>query len=95
MASKTILVTGGLGFIGSHTVVELQQSGYEVVIIDDLSNTCIKVLDQITEITGTKPNFEQIEAVVNLIFAPNRSRTSTLPGGAIAEVEGQWIVFWK
>lgn len=46
-------------------------------------------------VMSRQPNFEQIEAVVNLIFAPNRSRTSTLPGGAIAEVEGQWIVFWK
>ena len=43
-----ILVTGGLGFIGSHTVVELQNEGYEVVIIDNLSNSSIKVLDGIT-----------------------------------------------
>ena len=42
-----VLVTGGLGFIGSHTVVELQNEGYEVVIIDDLSNTSIKVLNRI------------------------------------------------
>ena len=42
-----------------------------------------------------QPNFSQIEAVVDLISAPNKSRTSTLPGGAIAEVEGQWIIFHK
>ena len=42
-----------------------------------------------------QPNFSQIEAVVELISAPNKSRTSTLPGGAIAEVEGQWIIFHK
>ncbi|NIJ44505.1 UDP-glucose 4-epimerase [Wenyingzhuangia heitensis] len=59
--AKQILVTGGLGFIGSHTVVELQNAGFDVVVIDDLSNTTIKVLDQITEITGTKPVFEQID----------------------------------
>lgn len=59
--AKQILVTGGLGFIGSHTVVELQNAGFDVVVIDDLSNTTIKVLDQITEITGTKPAFEQID----------------------------------
>ncbi len=59
--AKQILVTGGLGFIGSHTVVELQNAGFEVVVIDDLSNTTIKVLDQITEISGTKPAFEQID----------------------------------
>lgn len=56
-----VLVTGGLGFIGSHTVVELQESGYEVVIIDDLSNSKIEVLDQITSITGIKPQFERFD----------------------------------
>jgi len=58
---KKILVTGGLGFIGSHTVVELQNEGYEVVIIDDLSNSKIEVLDKITEITGIQPDFYQID----------------------------------
>lgn len=57
----TILVTGGLGFIGSHTVVELQQSGYEVIIVDNLSNSSIEVLDRISKITGKKPIFEQID----------------------------------
>ncbi|WNH09017.1 UDP-glucose 4-epimerase GalE [Thalassobellus suaedae] len=56
-----ILVTGGLGFIGSHTVVELQNEGYEVVIIDDLSNSSIDVLDGITAITGKMPTFEKID----------------------------------
>ena len=58
---KRILVTGGLGFIGSHTVVELQNTGYEVVIIDDLSNTTIAVLENIAAITGIKPEFHQID----------------------------------
>ncbi|TXD48066.1 UDP-glucose 4-epimerase GalE [Polaribacter sp. IC073] len=58
---KRILVTGGLGFIGSHTVVELQNEGFEVVIIDDLSNTTISVLDSITEITGKKPEYHNID----------------------------------
>lgn len=58
---KKILVTGGLGFIGSHAVVELQNEGFEVVIIDDLSNSKIEVLDSITEITGTKPDLHQID----------------------------------
>ena len=57
----TILVTGGLGFIGSNTVVELQQAGYEVIIIDNLSNSSIEVLDRISKITGKKPIFEQID----------------------------------
>ena len=58
---KTILVTGGLGFIGSHTVVELQQAGYEVVIIDNLYNSKIEVLDRIISITGIKPSYFNID----------------------------------
>ena len=56
-----ILVTGGLGFIGSHTVVELQNEGFEVVIIDDLSNSSLKVLDGITNITGINTVFEKLD----------------------------------
>lgn len=59
-----ILVTGGLGFIGSHTVVELQNEGYEVFIIDNLSNSNLDVLKGIYNITGIKPKF------FNLIFLP-------------------------
>ncbi|MFW6246426.1 MAG: UDP-glucose 4-epimerase GalE [Tangfeifania sp.] len=56
-----ILVTGGTGYIGSHTVVELQEAGYEVIIVDDLSNSGIEVLDNIEKITGKKPEFEQFD----------------------------------
>ena len=56
MATR-ILVTGGTGYIGSHTVVELQQAGYEVVIIDNLSNSNREVLDGIEKITGIRPDF--------------------------------------
>lgn len=56
-----ILVTGGLGFIGSHTVVELQEQEYEVVIIDNLSNSSIDVLAGITKITGKTPEFENLD----------------------------------
>ncbi|MBT8272297.1 MAG: UDP-glucose 4-epimerase GalE [Bacteroidia bacterium] len=56
-----VLVTGGLGFIGSHTVVELQNEGFEVVIIDDLSNSSIEFLDRIESITSIRPLFEQID----------------------------------
>lgn len=56
-----ILVTGGLGFIGSHTVVELQNEGYEVIIIDNLSNSSVEVLDGITAITGKRPYFEKLD----------------------------------
>ncbi|RZJ67242.1 MAG: UDP-glucose 4-epimerase GalE [Flavobacterium sp.] len=56
-----ILVTGGLGFIGSHTVVELQNEGFEVVIIDNLSNSSEKVMDGIVAISGKKPVFEKLD----------------------------------
>ncbi|NBW28078.1 MAG: UDP-glucose 4-epimerase GalE [Flavobacteriaceae bacterium] len=56
-----ILVTGGLGFIGSHTVVELQNEGFEVVIIDNLSNSSETVIDGIVTITGKKPVFENLD----------------------------------
>ncbi len=58
---QTILVTGGTGFIGSHTTVELQQAGYDVVIVDDLSNSKIEVLDGIERITGIRPAFEKVD----------------------------------
>ena len=58
---QTILVTGGTGFIGSHTTVELQQAGYEVVIVDNLSNSKIEVLDGIEKITGVRPAFEKVD----------------------------------
>ncbi len=56
-----ILVTGGLGYIGSHTVVALQQAGYEVVVIDNLSNAELTVLEGIEKITGKAPNFVKMD----------------------------------
>lgn len=58
---QTILVTGGTGFIGSHTTVELQQAGYNVVIVDNLSNSKVEVLDGIEKITGVRPAFENVD----------------------------------
>ncbi|MEA3479791.1 MAG: UDP-glucose 4-epimerase GalE [Bacteroidota bacterium] len=58
-----ILVTGGTGFIGSHTVVELQNEGFEVVIIDNLSNSDRTVVDSIAEITNQVPVFEELDLV--------------------------------
>ena len=57
----SILVTGGAGYIGSHTVVELLNMGKDVVIVDNLSNSSILVLDRIKEITGKRPEFYQID----------------------------------
>jgi len=56
-----ILVTGGTGYIGSHTVVELQAKGYDVVIVDNLSNSHLDVLDNIEKISGIRPEFEQFD----------------------------------
>ncbi len=76
MSNKTIknlvLVTGGTGYIGSHTVVELMDAGYNVLIVDNLSNSKIEVLDGIEKITGRRPFFEEIDLTrtkrVNTLF---------------------------
>ncbi len=77
-----ILITGGLGFIGSHTVVELQQKGYKVVIIDDCSNSSKKVLTGIKNITGTTPEFEEIDLKnrtdVSLFFKKHNDITGVI-----------------
>jgi UDP-glucose 4-epimerase len=59
--SDKILVTGGTGYIGSHAVVELQETGYNVVVVDNLSNSSIDVLDRIEKITGERPEFEKFD----------------------------------
>jgi UDP-glucose 4-epimerase len=61
MSKKQILVTGGTGYIGSHTAVELINSGFDVVIVDNLSNSSIDVLDGIEKITGIRPAFEKFD----------------------------------
>lgn len=71
MNKGLILVTGGTGYIGSHTVVELQQAGYEVVIVDNLSNSNVDVLDGIERISGIRPHFVEADctdmaAMINL-----------------------------
>ena len=63
MSANKILVTGGTGYIGSHTVVALQQAGYEVVIVDNLSNSKEFTLDRINIITGIKPVFYCVDMI--------------------------------
>ncbi len=58
-----ILVTGGTGYIGSHTVVELQLQGFEVVIVDNLSNSHADVVDRIAEISGVRPEFHRFDLI--------------------------------
>jgi UDP-glucose 4-epimerase len=60
---KQILVTGGTGYIGSHTVVELQRQGFEVVIVDNLCNSHAGVIDRIAEITGMRPEFHRFDLI--------------------------------
>lgn len=73
---QKILVTGGTGYIGSHTVVELQNSGYEVVIIDNLSNSSADVVDNIEKVSGVRPIFEELDCLdyegLNTVFAKHK-----------------------
>ncbi len=73
---KNILVTGGLGYIGSHTVVALQQSGFNVLIIDDLSNSQLEVCERIVSITGIKPVYYNIDVkdynALSVFFQSNK-----------------------
>ena len=70
-----LLITGGMGFIGSHTVVELLNKGVDVVIVDNLTNSKIEVLDSIEQITGKRPKFYQVDLLdiesLRQIFAEN------------------------
>lgn len=75
-----IVVTGGLGFIGSHTVVELQNEGFEVVAIDNLSNSSENVLDGIYNITGKKPIFEKIDVREKIVVQDFFSRHKDIAG---------------
>ena len=72
----TILVTGGTGFIGSHTVVELLNAGYDVVIADNLCNSKVEVIDRIAKITNKRPAFYKLDlldsAALEKVFAENR-----------------------
>ena len=58
---ESVLVTGGMGYIGSHTVIELIKNDFEPVIVDNLSNSSISVLDRLEKITGTRPKFYKID----------------------------------
>ena len=72
---STILVTGGTGYIGSHTCVALIQAGYNVVVLDNLYNSNEVVLDRIQKITGTKPKFYRTDILdregLDKVFAEN------------------------
>ena len=71
-----VLVTGGAGYIGSHTVVELINAGHQPVIVDDLSNAKVEVVDRIQTITGIRPAFFQADckdkAALRSVFAAHK-----------------------
>ena len=73
---KRILVTGGTGYIGSHTIIELYKNDYEIDILDNLFNSKITVLDKIEQISGKRPNFHEIDLLdaekVDELFANNK-----------------------
>lgn len=75
METKKVLLTGGMGYIGSHTAVELIQAGYEVALLDNLYNSKITVLDKIEQITGVRPQFYAVDLrnaeKVEEVFAQN------------------------
>lgn len=85
-----ILVTGGTGFIGSHTAVELFNAGYEVILVDDFSNSNPKILTQLETITGQKQNFTELdlcdEAKVNEFVAQNPDITGVIHFAAFKAV---------
>lgn len=81
-----VLVTGGAGYIGSHTVVELQKSGHHVIIVDNLSNAKANVIDHIQQITGTRPVFYQIDCAdkkaMRIVFDQNLKLPTPTSGTA-------------
>jgi UDP-glucose 4-epimerase len=85
-----ILVTGGTGFIGSHTVVELHNAGYDVILVDDFSNSNPKILQQLETITGKKPEFVELdlcdEAKVKAFVAANTDITGVIHFAAFKAV---------
>lgn len=90
MQKSKIIITGGCGYIGSHTTVALQQSGFEVLIIDNLSNSQENTLDKITEITGIKPAFEKADCtddnIIKHIFEKNQDAIGVIHFAALKAV---------
>lgn len=73
-----IIVTGGLGYIGSHTIVELQNNGFEVIAVDNLSNSSESVLNGIENISNKKPIFEKVDLREKKLLAIYSKNITTL-----------------
>lgn len=102
MSKSKIIITGGCGYIGSHTAVALQQAGFEVVIIDNLINSQENVLTRISEITGFKPQFEKVDCTNPIsmkdIFAKNNDAVGVIHFAAlkaVGESVAQPIKYYK
>lgn len=102
MQKSKIIITGGCGYIGSHTAVALQQAGFEVVIIDNLINSQENVLTRISEITGFKPQFEKVDCTNPIsmkdIFAKNNDAVGVIHFAAlkaVGESVAQPIKYYK
>ncbi len=93
---KKILVTGATGYIGSHTVVELQQSGYQVIAVDDLSNSTEKIMDLVSKISGRRPFFEKLdlsdEPAIRAFFAEHSDISGVIHFAAFKAV-GESVEF--
>ena len=85
-----VIITGGTGYIGSHTAVEFIQNGFEVVIVDNLCNSDISILDRIEKITGVKPEFEEIDLTdnkkANLFFNKHKDAKGIINFAALKAV---------
>lgn len=99
---QKILVTGGAGYIGSHTVVELQNAGYEVIVVDNLSNSTADSIDGIERITGIRPAFEQadcndITAMRNIFskYAPISGIIHFAASKAVGESVQKPLLYYK
>lgn len=101
-SKKAVLITGGAGYIGSHTAVELIGSGYEVIVVDNLSNSNSSSIDGIEKITGVRPafeevdtcNFEQLESVLELITTFERVNGLKLPYKMAGRRPGDVTAVW-
>jgi UDP-glucose 4-epimerase len=91
---QKILVTGGMGYIGSHTVVELIQAGFDPIIVDDLSNSSVEVLDGIEKITGTRPQFFNFNLCNDVLlgnFFQNNTDVRTVVHFAASKAVGESV----
>ena len=91
MRNSKILVTGGTGYIGSHTTISLIEQGYEVILIDNLSNSDIQVIDRIQAITGVRPDFHKIDLKdyqrLDTFFSNHKDITSVIHFAALKAVK--------